>query len=81
MHDTNYKPVVPGWVATILQDKKAGKMHYKAGKSKQWDAWKESYSRKYKYAMLNGWISEDDLPPSDSDGWVEEGKVKGKIRF
>lgn len=64
--DTNYKPVVPDWVGQILTDKKAGKMHYKAGLSKQWDEWKYRYTRKYKYALLNGWITE-----SEYNKWPE----------
>ncbi|AJG59093.1 MULTISPECIES: hypothetical protein [Bacillus] len=60
-----YKPTVPEWVAEILElDKKRKQNQYNgsiaSGQTrKQWDEWKRRYSRKYKYAMLNGWIVEE----------------------
>ncbi|PGZ46441.1 hypothetical protein COE56_24875 [Bacillus anthracis] len=54
-----YKPIVPKWVAEILQKKKNQDPLASLGHSKEWDEWKYRYSRKYKYAMLNGWIVEE----------------------
>lgn len=59
-----YKPVVPVWVGDILaKEKKYNNIHYPfkcSGKTrKEWDKWKTRYSRKLKYARLNGWIVED----------------------
>ncbi|CCW05965.1 hypothetical protein [Bacillus sp. GeD10] len=54
-----YKPTVPEWVAEILQKKKNRDPLASLGHSKEWDEWKYRYSRKYKYAMLNGWIVEE----------------------
>lgn len=60
--DTNeYKPVIPKWVAQILElEKKHNNIHYPfkcSGQTrKEWDKWKKSYSRKLKYARMNGWI-------------------------
>ncbi|PGF05278.1 hypothetical protein [Bacillus toyonensis] len=53
-----YKPVVPEWVARILEKKKQGDPLATLGYSKEWENWKRKYSKKYKYAMLNGWIVE-----------------------
>ena len=61
-----YKPAVPAWVADILErDKKRRQNQYSgslcSGKTrKNWDEWKYRYSRKLKYARLNGWIIEED---------------------
>lgn len=54
-----YKPTVPEWVVKILQKKKNQDPFATLGYSKEWEAWKRKYSRKYKYAMLNGWIVEE----------------------
>lgn len=62
----SYKPVVPKWVADILElDKKRRQNQYSGSVAsgqtrKNWDAWKRQYSRKLKYARLNGWIVEED---------------------
>ncbi|MEK5205214.1 hypothetical protein NST55_28640 [Bacillus sp. FSL R10-2789] len=53
-----YKPVVPDWVGEILQKKKNQDPFATMGYSKEWDKWKRKYSRKYKYAKLNGWAVE-----------------------
>jgi len=64
MVDYEYKPVVPKWVAEILElDKRRRKNLYSGSivsgqKRKDWDEWKHRYSRKLKYARLNGWIVE-----------------------
>jgi hypothetical protein len=58
--DSLYKPVVPKWVARILQKKKIKDPCATMGQTKEWDEWKRRYSRKYKYAMLNGWIVEEE---------------------
>ncbi|AFQ29880.1 hypothetical protein P4493_05475 [Bacillus thuringiensis] len=54
-----YKPVVPEWVAKILEKKKRNDPLATIGHSKEWENWKRKYPRKYKYAMLNGWIVEE----------------------
>lgn len=65
MDNEDYKPVVPKWVARLLElEKKTLQSQYSgviaSGKTrKDWDKWKHSYSRKFKYAMSNGWIVED----------------------
>lgn len=59
MTKNNYKPVVPEWVAEILESKKRGDIHPYGGRKKEWEAWERRYSRKLKYASLNGWIVED----------------------
>jgi len=53
-----YKPVIPQWVADILVKKREGNPHAVTGHRKEWDEWKYRYSRKYKYALRNGWIVE-----------------------
>ncbi|MEC2463878.1 hypothetical protein P9X10_03025 [Bacillus cereus] len=53
-----YKPEVPEWVAKILAKKKRQDPFATIGHSKDWEKWKRKYSRKYKYAMLNGWTIE-----------------------
>lgn len=55
-----YKPVVPKWVAEILKRQKQQDVFATLGKTKEWDLWKRKYSRKLKYARLNGWIEEED---------------------
>lgn len=37
-----------------------GNPHATTGYRKEWDEWKYRYSRKLKYARLNGWIVEED---------------------
>ncbi len=59
MNDTIYKPVVPEWVGEILQRQKNQDRFATLGHSKEWDKWKRKYSRKLKYARLNGWIIEE----------------------
>jgi hypothetical protein len=65
-NENAYKPVVPKWVADILDlDKKSRQNQYNgsiaSGQTrKKWDTWKRQYSRKLKYARLNGWIVEED---------------------
>jgi hypothetical protein len=53
-----YKPIVPKWVAEILENKQKGLIHPYCGRRKEWDDWECRYSRKLKYARLNGWIVE-----------------------
>lgn len=61
-----YKPVVPAWVGELLEkDKKRRQNQFSgsvaSGKTrKDWVDWKYRYSRKLKYARLNGWIVESD---------------------
>ncbi len=55
-----YKPVIPQWVANILRKKQSGDPLATIGHRKEWDEWKRKYSRKYKYAMRNGWIVEEE---------------------
>lgn len=59
MSNELYKPVVPEWVARILQKKKINDPFATLGYSKEWDEWKRRYSRKYKYAMRNGWVIDE----------------------
>lgn len=56
---TLYKPTVPKWVAEILEKQKRQDVLATLGRSKEWDEWKRRYSRKLKYARLNGWVVED----------------------
>lgn len=55
-----YKPVVPKWVGEILTRQKNQDVFATHGRTKEWDKWKRKYSRKLKYARLNGWIVEED---------------------
>lgn len=66
MTDELYKPVVPNWVSPFLfRDKnKIIPIH----EDKAFADWKFSYSRKYKYAMKNGWLIEH------TDGSISEPK-------
>ena len=62
--DDKYIPEVPKFVAEILeQEKKYNNIHYPfkcSGETrKQWGEWKSKYSRKLKYARLNGWTIEN----------------------
>lgn len=57
----SYKPVIPAWVAKILAfEKQTGRMHHPdkchGEARKKWDNWTRRYSRKLKYARMNGWI-------------------------
>lgn len=66
MTNDNYKPVVPKWVDEILKlDKLRRQGQYSdslcSGQMrKDWSDWKDRYSRKLKYARLNGWIVKDE---------------------
>lgn len=60
--EERYKPVVPKWVGEILQRKKNQDPFATHGRTKAWDEWKYRYSRKYKYAKLNGWIVDENSP-------------------
>ncbi|MEN2464951.1 hypothetical protein [Ornithinibacillus sp. JPR2-1] len=66
MSEEIYKPVVPKWVAEILERDKLRRQNQYSGPlcsgqtRKDWGEWKRRYSRKYKYARLNGWIVEDE---------------------
>lgn len=63
--DETYRPVVPEWVGEILElDKLRRQDQYRgslcSGQTrKEWDEWKYRYSRKLKYARLNGWVVEE----------------------
>ncbi|WP_412758659.1 hypothetical protein [Niallia alba] len=57
--ESNYKPVVPKWVGEILERQKRQDVFATHGRTKEWDEWKYRYSRKLKYARLNGWIVEE----------------------
>lgn len=61
MDKTNYKPVVPSWVGEILQKEKNRNPLAALANTKRWEEWKSRYSRKLKYARLNGWITEDEV--------------------
>jgi hypothetical protein len=56
--ERTYKPIVPKWVADILEKQKKQDVFATLGHAKEWDDWKRKYSRKLKYARLNGWIVE-----------------------
>lgn len=58
-NDIHYKPIVPRWVAEIIYREQKQDVFASHGKTKEWDEWKRKYSRKLKYARLNGWIMED----------------------
>ncbi|WIT26805.1 hypothetical protein [Bacillus phage SPbetaL1] len=66
MSENNYRPSVPRWVGDILElDKKRRQNQYRgsltSGQEKEdWDEWKRRYSRKLKYARLNGWTIEEE---------------------
>ena len=57
-----YVPFVPAWVGEILElDKLKRQSQYSGAlcsgqRRRDWDEWKERYSRKLKYARLNGWV-------------------------
>lgn len=60
-----YIPEVPRFVAEILAlEKKYNNIHYPFKSSgetrKKWQEWKRRYSRKLKYARLNGWTIESE---------------------
>ena len=50
-----YRPEVPEWVGEILRRQQQQDPFSYHGRSKEWDEWKRKYSRKLKYARLNGW--------------------------
>ena len=54
-----YKPIVPKWVGEILERKRKQDIFATHGHQKEWDEWKRKYSRKLKYAKLNGWTVEE----------------------
>jgi hypothetical protein len=54
-----YKPTVPKWVGDILEKEKRRDPLADIGYAKKWREWKRKYSRKLKYARLNGWIVEE----------------------
>lgn len=56
-----YKPVIPFWVAKVLEKEKQQVPNPEIPYAKEWREWKKRYSRKLKYARLNGWIVEEDL--------------------
>ena len=58
MNGYMYKPVVPAWVAEILRRQKQQDPFAYHGHSREWDEWRRKYSRKLKYARLNGWLVE-----------------------
>lgn len=58
-YDETYRPTVPKWVAKILEKEKRKDPLADYGLSKEWEDWKRKYSRKLKYARLNGWIVEE----------------------
>lgn len=60
MLDAEYKPSVPKWVGEILRRQKQQDPFAYLGHTKEWDKWKRSYSRKLKYARLNGWTIEEE---------------------
>lgn len=60
MTNTKYRPIVPKWVSDILWKEKNQDPLAALGETKRWEEWKRSYSRKLKYARLNGWITEDE---------------------
>lgn len=59
-----YKPIIPDWVADILDAERCSKNVAMAiiGHTKEWNQWKYSYSRKLKYARLNGYVRESEVP-------------------
>ena len=58
--DDIYKPVVPKWVGEILEKQRRQDVFASLGRTKEWDEWKRRYSRKLKYARVNGWVVEED---------------------
>ncbi|ATO28917.1 hypothetical protein RA13_13650 [Bacillus atrophaeus] len=60
MVESNYRPSVPRWVGDILLKQKNQDVFATCGKTKEWDEWKRRYSRKLKYARLNGWTIEEE---------------------
>lgn len=61
----SYQPVIPAWVAKILAfEKQTGRIHHPdkchGEARKKWGNWKRRYSRKLKYARMNGWIIESE---------------------
>ncbi|AYK63152.1 hypothetical protein [Bacillus subtilis] len=60
MSESNYKPSVPRWVGDILLKQKNQDPFATLGETKRWDEWKHRYSRKLKYARLNGWTIDEE---------------------
>ncbi|WP_124058338.1 hypothetical protein [Bacillus subtilis] len=60
MSKSNYRPAVPRWVSDILWKQKNQDPFATLGETKRWDEWKRKYSRKLKYARLNGWTIEEE---------------------
>ena len=56
-----YKPEVPEWVGEILRLQQQQDPFSYHGHTKEWDELKRKYSRKLKYARLNGWTIEGEL--------------------
>ena len=58
-----YVPCVPAYVDKYLKYEKQHDVHALAlccgEEYKQYKLWKKRYSRKFKYAMLNGWSIEN----------------------
>lgn len=59
-NDPYYQPEVPQWVSDILRAEKERNPLAAHGRSRKWSSWKRSYSRKLKYARLNGWTIEEE---------------------
>ncbi|MGY0106725.1 hypothetical protein [Bacillus velezensis] len=60
MTESNYRPSVPQWVSDILWKQKNQDPFATHGETKRWEEWKRRYSRKLKYARLNGWTIEEE---------------------
>lgn len=58
-----YKPIVPDWVADILDAERRSQNVASAiiGHSAEWNSWKYRYTRKLKYARKNGYIRESEV--------------------
>ena len=54
----NYKPVVPKWVSEMVFLEKRNQLPMFGKELNKFSSWKQRYSRKYKYAKLNGWTFE-----------------------
>lgn len=93
MNKEYYTPIVPMWIASILDNEKKFKNNPKMlyiiyGNKKEkaaWDKWKKHYSRKLKYARENGYII-NNIETTRSDFMynifhnVEEADLKKKIK-
>lgn len=58
-----YKPIVPDWVADILDAERCSQNVAFAiiGHTAEWRDWKFRYTRKLKYARKNGYIRESEV--------------------